>query len=94
MKELEAYSGASRLFTKRETARYLGYKTASIIDIVGIVPIRLNESGPGSSPRYDKNALDDYLNNLSGLCRSASIPNADDDAKRALQEWSMRHDAH
>lgn len=78
---------APRLLTKKQAAAYLGYASAEVMDHLAIAPIRLREVGSGSAPRYDRLALDNYIDSLSG---SPDVPQAsvfETEAEAALGEW-------
>lgn len=84
-----------RLLTAKQAARYLAYKSTAALKKVPIQPIHLVEVGPGCAPKYDRHAIDRWLDGLSGLAEpptphSASPKNEADDALRA---WEVRREA-
>lgn len=80
---------APRLLSAEQAAAYLGYATTGLLANIPVKPIQMAEAGPGSLPKYDRRALDAWLDRLSGL----SVPagegqgKAGDDADAAYANW-------
>lgn len=68
---------APRLLTARQAAEYLGFKSVTLLRSIPVEPIRLSTVGVGKAPRWDRRALDRYLDSLSSIDEAA--PPADDD---------------
>ena len=58
---------APRLLTAEQAAAYLGYATTALLANIPVQPIQMTMTGPGSQPKYDRRALDAWLDRLSGL---------------------------
>jgi hypothetical protein len=63
---------APRMLTAEQAAAYLGYETTGLLANIPVKPVRMVESGAGCMPKYDRFALDAWLDRLSGL----SVPAA------------------
>ncbi len=73
-----------RLLTDAEAAAYLSIPVAEFIrQGIGRVPL-------GKYVRYDRRALDDHLDRLSGL----TSVSANDDSADAAFDRSVQHDPH
>lgn len=68
---------APRLLTGPQAAAYLGFKSVELLQNIPVGPIRLSPVGVGRAPRWDRRALDHWLDGLSSIKRCA--PSADDD---------------
>ena len=79
-----------RLLSKKEAAAYLGYASAEVLDGLPIKPVRLNEIGAGSAPRYDRMVLDEFIDRRSGRCNAGPGEGAQLDADAALNDWKVR----
>jgi hypothetical protein len=78
--------------TVEQTAHYLGYTSPAALKNLPIKPIRLIEVGAGCSPKYDRRAIDLWLDGLSGLAE-APTPSANspmDDAETELAAWKAK----
>lgn len=74
---------APRLLTAEEAAAYFHLSVKSFERLnVGRVPL-------GAAIRYDRVALDAYLDELSGLARTSPTPHANDDAEAALDRFTL-----
>lgn len=85
----------SRLLTPGEAANYLGFRSTAVLRGLPIAPIHLATVGVGRAPRYDRKALDAYLDARSGLANSAAANDADDrqEAETELEAWSRNREA-
>ena len=66
----------SRLLPPKAAAAYLGYKSTAILAHVPVSPVFVSLDGRRRQPRYDRRALDAYLDGLSGF-RTAQASGAD-----------------
>ena len=84
-----------RLLTAEQAAAYLGYETTGVLANVPIKPVKLAEKGAGCQRRYDRAALDAWLDRLSGLSvAAASEPDADEDpAEAVFGDWRAKRAA-
>ena len=74
----------SRLLTADEAADYFKLPKKAFERLnVGRVPL-------GTAIRYDRCALDAYLDDLAGLARSSAAPSADNDPEAALDRFTAR----
>lgn len=80
---------APRMLTAEQAAAYLGYATVGLLANIPVKPVRMAEAGAGSQPKYDRRALDAWLDRLSGL--SVAGPQTEgrgeDDADDAFAAW-------
>lgn len=67
---------APRMLTAEQAAAYLGYETTGLLANIPVKPIQMVEVGAGSQPKYDRFALDAWLDSRSGL----SVPGDQDGA--------------
>ena len=58
---------AARLLNATDACRYLGFKSAELLKNIPVKPIHLSVVGVGRAPRWDRLALDRWLDTLSGL---------------------------
>jgi len=56
-----------RLLTAGQAARYLGYKSSQVLRQIPVEPIQVSEDGRTKTRRYDRKALDAWLDRKSGL---------------------------
>jgi hypothetical protein len=84
-----------RLLTVDQTARYLGFASTAALKNLPIKPIHFVEVGPGRSPKYDRVALDRWLDELSGVGvrPKPAVDLAADDPDEALMAWELRRAA-
>jgi hypothetical protein len=80
-----------RLLTASEAAAYLGYTSSEVLRAIPVAPIRLATVGVGAGPRYDKVALDRWLDRLSGLHANDEPHLPAEDGETELEEWMLRH---
>lgn len=84
-----------RLMSAKQAAAYLGFKSVEVLKNVAIRPIRLSQHGLGSAPRFDRVALDAYLDSLSNIARYKEPQNAEDEVRFGFEEWersrAVRH---
>lgn len=74
---------APRLLTAQEAAAYFHLSVKSFERLnVGRVPL-------GAAIRYDRVALDAYLDEQSGLAKPSPTPHANDDAEAALDRFTL-----
>ena len=97
--ELPHVSGESRpapivprLLTAAQTATYLGYRSTAILRSLPIHPIRLSSGETGAAPRWDKVAVDAWLDTMSDLTRMLTIDNKTEDLEAELNSWSAQRE--
>lgn len=76
-----------RLLTAEQAAAYLGYATTGLLANIPIRPVQMAATGPGSLPKYDRRALDAWLDKLSGLSVASGGAGEADDAEAAYERW-------
>ena len=79
-----------RLLTPSEAAAYLGYSSTQVLKFLPVDPLRLASCGLGAGPRYDKVALDRWIDNLSGLTPPPAPSSMGEEAALALEEWRLK----
>lgn len=81
-----------RLLTPEEAALYLGYRSTAVLARVPVQPLQIAEDGKTASPRYDRCALDAWLDRKSGLVAApAEIGGAAElTAGTELEAWRER----
>lgn len=72
-----------RLMTAAQAARYLGCESTAVLANIPIKPVKLAERGSGCQPKFDRAALDAWLDRLSGLSLAMA---RDDDAGGSLAQ--------
>lgn len=93
-----APSPSPRLLTAIEAAKYLGFKSSQILRRIPVEPILISDDGLTNTRRYDRKALDAWLDQRSGLTASASLPHTDpgleaEAAELEFAAWKERKDA-
>lgn len=83
-------SVAPRLLSAEQAASYLGYATTALLANIPVRPVQMAEKGPGSLPKYDRRALDAWLDKLSGLSVANAGPEEEDVAEAAYEAWKAR----
>lgn len=81
---------APRMLTAEQAAAYLGYATTGILANIPVQPVQMAAAGPGSQPKYDRCALDAWLDRLSGLSvppGAARAPAEPDHADAIYESW-------
>ena len=78
-----------RLMNAKQAAAYLGYKSVEVLNNISVKPIKLAEHGPGSAPRFDRVALDLYLDSLSNIDGRKEPMNVEDEAESAFAKWEL-----
>lgn len=79
---------APRMLTAEQAAAYLGYATTGLLANIPVKPVQMAESGPGSQPKWDRAALDAWLDRLSGLRSEPPAENAPaQDPDAAYEVW-------
>lgn len=82
---------APRLLSAEQAAAYLGYATTALLANIPVQPIQMTMTGPGSQPKYDRRALDAWLDRLSGLSVPAAAAEAGagptDDPEAQFANW-------
>ena len=81
---------APRLLTGPQAAAYLGFKSVELLRNIPVKPIRLSPVGAGRAPRWDRRALDRYLDCLSSI--EGAAPPADEGfaMEAELSVWRAR----
>lgn len=80
-----------RLMTSSQAARYLGYESTAVLGAIPVKAVRLSAVGIGKSARYDRRALDQYLDGLSGIKDNAAVTSLGDEAESLFAGWKQRH---
>lgn len=78
-----------RMLTAEQAAAYLGYATTGLLENIPVKPVKMAVAGPGSQPKYDRVALDTWLDGLSGLSVPASKSGAGEpvNGEAAYADW-------
>lgn len=76
-----------RLLNASEAARYLGFASTELLANVGVKPIQLATLGVGTAPRYDRYALDDLIDQRSGVGSARDRCEPEPDAQTEYDEW-------
>lgn len=78
---------APRLLTGPQAAEYLGFKSVEVLRSIPVDPIKLSTVGAGRAPRWDRRALDRYLDSLSSIEDSAPLVDDDVALEAELGAW-------
>jgi len=86
---------APRLLTAEQAAAYLGYETTGLLANIPVKPVQMVEKGPGCQPKWDRAALDAWLDRLSGLSVAAAPEGSGetDTAEAAFAAWREKRAA-
>ncbi|MFT4251657.1 MAG: hypothetical protein QM608_04145 [Caulobacter sp.] len=76
-----------RLLNAKEAARYLGYETTSVLANIPVKPLVMTATGQGVSKRWDRHAIDRWLDDVGGLTSSVSAT-AGSAADDAFEKWA------
>lgn len=79
----------ARLLTASQAASYLGFKSTELLKNIPVGPVHLSVVGVGRAPRWDRLALDGWLDTLSGLSGPIAGP-TEDDVDAELEAWSSQ----
>jgi len=84
-----------RLMTAIQAARYLGFKSSQVLKRIPVEPILVSDDGLTRTRRYDRKALDVWLDERSGLAapepRSAYDPGVEAEAAELeFSAWKER----
>lgn len=79
----------ARLLSASEAAAYLGYSSTEVLKVVPVQAIRIAASGIGAGPRYDRRALDRWLDDLSGVPHITVMPEVSE--VDPFQEWNRKN---
>lgn len=72
----------------QETARYLGHQSRAVLSEIPVSPIRLSANGVGRGQLWDRHAIDQWLDELSGIRHpTADSAPAKDDLEDELNAW-------
>jgi hypothetical protein len=71
------------LFTAAQAANYLGYKSVEVLRRFPVRPLLI-----GKRQRWDRTALDRYLDGLSGI---EARPEPRDEAQAAFDRWDAEN---
>ena len=85
-------TSSARLLTAKQAVSYLGYKSCAVLRNLPFPPLRIAEVGIGKGPRYDRKALDDWLDRKSGLERPSAESSPMANAQSAFDEWKLRRE--
>ena len=81
-----------RLLNATQASLYLGFRSPELLKNIPVQPIRIAGVGVGRAPRWDRLALDRWLDSLSGL-----VAPTGDEREETLDEefeaWSARRHA-
>lgn len=83
------YGFAPRLLTGPQAAIYLGFKSPELLRNVPVKPVQLSVVGVGRAPRWDRVALDRWLDGLSLLEPEPEPgwPGGDGELEAELDVW-------
>ncbi|MET3780152.1 hypothetical protein ABIC32_000782 [Brevundimonas sp. 1080] len=73
-----------RMFTAQQAASYVGYKSTDILRRIPVGPVSLSQKGD-AAPRWDKVALDRWLDGLGGM--NSERPETDLDLEAEFAAW-------
>ncbi|WP_145998292.1 hypothetical protein [Caulobacter flavus] len=76
-----------RLLNAKEAAQYLGFETRDVLKSIPVKPIELSVTGSGSSKRWDRRAIDQWLNEKSGLLSRPALESGHDVAQAEFDAW-------
>lgn len=81
-----------RMLNAEQAAAYLGYATTGLLDNIPVKPVKMANDGPGSQPKWDRCALDAWLDRLSGLSVPPPQGGAGEggDGEAAYANWKAR----
>lgn len=79
-----------RLLTAAQAATYLGYRSTEILRRLPVRPLRLSSTDVERAPRWDRNALDRWLDGLSDLGGTITNDNEPASVEAELNAWSAR----
>lgn len=74
-----------RLLTPKQAALYLGCTDARVLSTIPVKPIALGNGGPGRGKRYDRKALDQWIDRFSEPTHGTQA-----DADAELEAWRRR----
>lgn len=60
-------SAPARLLNANQASQYLGFRSIELLKNIPVKPVQLSVVGVGRAPRWDRLALDRWLDTLSGL---------------------------
>src|SRR4051812_34057672 len=88
---------APRMLTAEQAAAYLGYATTGLLANIPVKPVQMVDTGAGSQLKWDRAALDAWLDRLSGLSVAPGPQpaggDAPDDADAAYELFKARKTA-
>lgn len=79
-----------RLLTATQAAAYVGYKSTEVLKRIPVRPVVITDDHP-SARRWDRNALDRWIDDLGGLCNATSSGAGDLEAEFAAWEARRGH---
>ena len=81
-----------RMLSAEEAALYLGYETTGILANIPVRPVQMAAKGPGCQPKYDRHALDAWIDTLSGLSVPGAVQPAaqEDPAEAVFATWRAK----
>lgn len=81
-----------RLLSASDAARYLGYKSVDALKRIPVRPLNIIDGGVRGAPRWDKKAIDLWLDILSSISANSNDNIAEVEGVDAeLQAWKVRH---
>lgn len=81
-----------RLLSASDAARYLGYKSVDALKRIPVHPLTIIDGGVRGAPRWDKKAIDLWLDSLSSISANSNDNIAEtEDVDAELQAWKVRH---
>jgi len=84
----EIASISPRLLTIKQAARYLGYSSSELMKNIPVRPIHLVAEGLGKAARYDRSAIDAWLDGLSPhRAMNSTAPSPPLDGQTAFDQW-------
>lgn len=82
---------APRLLTGPQAAAYLGFKSVELLRNIPVEPIKLSPVGVGRAPRWDRRALDRWLDGLSSIEGPPSPADEGFAMEAELGVWRAKH---
>lgn len=80
-----------RLLSASDAARYLGYKSVDALKRIPVRPLNIIDGGVRGAPRWDKKAIDLWLDILSSISANSNDNIAEVEGVDAeLQAWKVR----
>ena len=66
-RQISSAFAPARLLNANQASHYLGFRSSELLKSIPVKPVQLSVVGVGRAPRWDRLALDRWLDTLSGL---------------------------